>query len=298
MYGRLQMNIFNGLEKIVKKDHPLKDYTWFGIGGPAQYFITPTNTEQLADVLKRCNENQIETKILGYGSNLLISDEGVKGAVIKLDHEKFTDYQINQNSVTAAGGANLSKLVLETVRKGLGGIESLTGIPGSVGGAVRMNAGGKFGDIGAVVDSVVLMDAQGNTYKKEKPELIFNYRNVNITAKCILQANMTLYESDPEQMLKQVKEIWIYKKNSQPLNARNAGCVFKNPRSLSAGALIDRTGLKGLQIGNAKISEKHANFIITEPQCTCADVKRLIDAVRERVLEKFDIELELEIEIW
>ncbi len=292
------MNIFNGLEKIIKKDHQLKDYTWFGIGGPAQYFITPTTTEQLAEVIKRCNENQIDIKILGFGSNLLISDQGVKGAVIKLDHEAFTGYEIEDNRVTASAGANLSTLVLETVRKGLGGIECLTGIPGSVGGAVRMNAGGKFGDIGAVVDSVTLMDAQGNTYTKEKPELVFNYRNVNITAKCILQAKMTLYESDPDQMLRQVKEIWIYKKNSQPLNARNAGCVFKNPRSLSAGAIIDRTGLKGLQIGKAKISEKHANFIITEPQCPSADVTRLIDAVRERVSEKFDIELELEIEIW
>ncbi len=292
------MNIFNGLEKIIKKDHPLKDYTWFGIGGPAEYFITPTTTEQLAEVIKRCNENQIDIKTLGFGSNLLISDQGVKGAVIKLDHEAFTGYEIEDNRVTASAGANLSTLVLETVRKGLGGIECLTGIPGSVGGAVRMNAGGKFGDIGAVVDSVTLMDAQGNTYTKEKPELVFNYRNVNITAKCILQAKMTLYESDPDQMLRQVKEIWIYKKNSQPLNARNAGCVFKNPRSLSAGAIIDRTGLKGLQIGKAKISEKHANFIITEPQCPSADVTRLIDAVRERVSEKFDIELELEIEIW
>jgi len=292
------MNIFSGLEEIVKEDCPLSEYTWYGLGGKSDYLIRPKNTEQLKTVIQRCNDNNIPTRVLGFGSNLLINDEGVRGAVIKLEGPEFSKTDFNGNCITASAGANLSKLVLECVRKGLSGLEALTGIPGSVGGAVKMNAGGNFGDFGASVESVTLMDNDGNIFEKSRPELVFDYRWVNITAKLILDAKIQLYESDPNQMLKTIKEIWIYKKNSQPLNAKNAGCVFKNPRGLSAGALVDRAGLKGLQIGGAQISEKHANFITTEKGCKSSDVQRLIEAVRQRVKEQFDLELELELEIW
>jgi len=292
------MNIFAGLENIVKTDCPLRDYTWYGLGGNADYFVTPENTDQLKDVLSRCKENEIPVKLLGFGSNLLIDDEGVRGAVIKLEGNDFTKTSYDGTCVIAAAGANLSKLVLDCVRKGLSGLEALTGIPGSLGGAIIMNAGGNFGDIGASVEAVTLMDSDGNIFVKSKPELVFDYRWVNITAKVILDVKIQLVESDPEQMLKTIKEIWIYKKNSQPLNTKNAGCVFRNTRGLSAGALIDRAGLKGLQIGGAKVSEKHANFIITEKDCKSHDVKRLIDAIKQRIVEQFDIKLELELEIW
>ena len=292
------MDIFSGLERIVKQDHALSGHTWFGLGGKADYFVTPKNIEQLRDVVVRCHENEIDIRVLGFGSNLLVGDEGVRGAVIRLEGEEFTKMEFKGTRLIASAGANLSKMVLESVRRGLSGIEALTGIPGSVGGTVKMNAGGNFGDIGASVQSVTLMDGEGNIFEKSKPELVFDYRWVNITAKVILGAVLELSESDSEQMLKTIKEIWIYKKNSQPLNTKNAGCIFKNPRGLSAGALIDRAGLKGLQIGGAQVSEKHANFIMTEKGCKSADVKRLIDAVRNRVKEEFDIELELEIEIW
>jgi UDP-N-acetylmuramate dehydrogenase len=192
----------------------------------------------------------------------------------------------------------LGKLVLDCVRKGLSGLEALTGIPGSVGGAVKMNAGGNFGDIGAAVQTVTLMDKEGNIFEKSKPELVFDYRRTNVTAKFILNAALALNSADPEQIMRTVKEIWIYKKNNQPLNTKNSGCIFKNPRGVSAGALVDRAGLKGLQIGGAVVSEKHANFIIAQDGCTSRDVMRLIDAIRERVKEQFGIELELEIEIW
>lgn len=292
------MSIFSGLETIVKEDCPLNKCTWYGLGGNAEYFITPGSTEELKEVMQRCHENGVAVHTLGFGSNLLISDEGVKGAVIKLEGDEFTRIEFDGEWVTAAAGANLSALVLDCVRKGLGGLESLTGIPGSLGGAVRMNAGGTFGDIGTSVDSVTLMDKEGNVFEKSKPELRFDYRWVNITATVILGVKIKLVESEPEQLLKTIKEIWIYKKNSQPLSTRNAGCIFKNPRGLSAGALIDRAGLKGLQIGGATVSEKHANFIVSESGCSSGDVKRLIEAVRERVQQQFDVDLELEIEIW
>ena len=292
------MSIFSGLEKIVKENCTLSDHTWFGLGGKADYLITPTTVEQLRDVVARCNENNIPMRALGYGSNLLISDDGVSGAVIKLEGQEFTKLEFNGPNLTAYAGANMGETVRECARRGLGGMEALTGIPGSVGGAVKMNAGGNFGDIGAAAESLTLMDKKGDLFEKSKPELVFDYRWVNVTAKFIISVQIQLTEADPEQLLKTMKEVWIYKKNSQPLNTKNAGCVFKNPRGHSAGALVDRAGLKGLEVGGAAVSEKHANFIVAREGCTSTDVKKLIDTVRKRVKEDFDIELETEIEIW
>ena len=292
------MNIFSGLEEIVETDYPLAKRTWYGLGGPADYFIRPRNVEQLKEVVRRCNESNIPIYVMGFGSNLLISDDGLRAAVIKLEADDFTKIEFDGELITAWAGAELAKLVLTCVQKGLSGIETLTGIPGSIGGAVRMNAGGNFGDIGAAVQTVTLMDAQGGIFEKSKPELMFDYRSTNITAKFVLSAQLQLTAADPEQIMRTVKEAWIYKKNNQPLNTKNSGCIFKNPRGVSAGALIDRAGLKGLQIGGAVVSEKHANFIIAQQGCKSRDVTRLIDAIRQRVQEKFDIELELEIELW
>ena len=292
------MSIFSGLEEIVETDYPLARRTWYGLGGPADYFIRPKTTEQLKEVVKRCNENEIRIYVMGFGSNLLIGDDGLRAAVIKLEADQFAQIKYDNQEVTAGAGAELSKLVLTCVEKGLSGIESLTGIPGSVGGAVKMNAGGNFGDLGATVESVTLMDSAGKVFEKNKPELSFDYRKTNITAKFVLSARLKLNSADPEQIMRTVKEIWIYKKNNQPLNTKNSGCIFKNPAGASAGALIDRAGLKGLQIGGAVVSEKHANFIIAEAGCSSRDVTRLIEAIKQRVKEQFNIELELEIEIW
>jgi len=292
------MSAFSGLEKIVETNYPLAKHTWYGLGGPTDYFIKPKTVKQLKEVVQRCNENNIRIYVIGFGSNLLISDEGLRGAVIKLDSEQFRQIEFDGEEVIAWAGTELSKLVLTCVEKGLSGIEALTGIPGSVGGAVKMNAGGNFGDFGAAVESVTLMDGQGNVFEKSKPELVFDYRRTNITVKFILNARLKLNAADSEQIMRTVKEIWIYKKNNQPLNTKNSGCIFKNPRGVSAGALIDRAGLKGLQIGGAVVSEKHANFIIAEKGCASRDVKRLIEAIKQRVKEHFDTELELEIEVW
>jgi UDP-N-acetylmuramate dehydrogenase len=292
------MSIFSGFEEIVELDHPLAPHTWYRLGGPADYFIRPRNVRELKEIVRRCNESHVRIYVLGFGSNLLVGDKGVRGAVIKLQGEEFDRTQFEGPQVTAWAGAELSKLVLDCVGKGLSGVESLTGIPGSFGGAVRMNAGSRFGDIGSAVEAVTLMDIHGNIYEKRKPELIFDYRSTNIRARFILNAQLRLAEADPERIMRTVKESWIYKKNSQPLNTRNCGCVFKNPPGASAGALIDRAGLKGLQVGGAVISDKHANFIVAKDGCTSRDVLQLIDTIKQKVREQFDVELELEIEVW
>ena len=292
------MSIFTNFQEIVKQDVPLAKYTWYGLGGNAEYFVTPRSVDELTEVVKLCDANDIDIRVLGFGSNLLVSDEGVKGAVIKFQDDEFTKFKFDGDVLTASAGANLNNIVLESVRQGMAGIEALTGIPGSVGGAIKMNAGGQFGDIGACVESVTLMDETGNVFEKAKPVLAFDYRTSNITAKIILAAEIRLTQTDPDQLLKTLKEIWIHKKNTQPLNTKNAGCIFKNPKGQSAGAIIDRAGLKGLQIGQAQVSEKHANFIIAHEDCKAADVKRLIESIQQRVKEQTDIQLELELEIW
>src|SRR5690606_2771309 len=137
---------------------------------------------------------------------------------------------------------------------------------------IRMNAGGKYGDIGAVVTRLQVMDLSGEIFERTKDDLVFDYRSTNIAAKFILNATFELEEDDPEQLMRRTKEIWMYKRNTQPLNTKNCGCIFKNPRGLSAGALIDQAGLKGFQVGGAEVSDKHANFIIAHPGCRADDV--------------------------
>jgi UDP-N-acetylmuramate dehydrogenase len=292
------MNIFSGLEPIVKTNYPLAGHTWYGLGGPADYFIRPRTAKELKDVLRRCEENGIPVYVMGFGSNLLVSDDGLRAAVMKLEGNEFGQAVFNGDTVTAGAGADLSKLVLKCVQKGLSGIEALTGIPGSIGGAVKMNAGGRSGDIGSAVVSVTMMDAHGRIFEKSKPELIFDYRSTNITAKFVLAARLALSPAEPEQIMRAVQESWIYKKNSQPLNTRNCGCVFKNPPEAPAGALIDRAGLKGLRAGGAVVSDKHANFIVAQQGCTSRDVLELINTIKQKVKEQTGIELETEIEIW
>ena len=291
-------NPFSGLEEIITENEPLARYTWYKIGGPARWFVQPRNVEELQEAAQRCTENDIPIYVLGLGANLLVSDNGVDAAVFKLDAEHWRKVKFDKNIVEVGAGVDMQKLVLRTVRQGLMGIECLAGIPGTIGGGIRMNAGGKFGDIGAVVTRVQVMDAGGTIFDRLKDDLVFEYRSTNIAAKFILGATLELEEEDPERIMRKTKEIWMYKRNSQPLNTKNAGCIFKNPRGLSAGALIDQAGLKGFRVGGAEVSTKHANFIVAHPGCRADDVLKLVNIIREKVFDKNQIHLESEVQIW
>jgi len=292
------MNLFAGLEEIVSENEPLANHTWFRLGGPARYLVRPRTKDELLAVVKRCHECENPIRVLGKGSNLLVSDKGVDGVVVQLLDEYFGGVTIEDTTVRVGAGAGLTKLVQKCAREGLSGMECMAGIPGSVGGAVRINAGGRFGDIGNVAQSVRLLDSSGYEFVRQRPDIYFGYRMTNIISKFILEAEFTLVPDDPERIGRLIKEVWMLKKNSQPTNSRNAGCVFKNPRALSAGALIDKVGLKGHTIGGARVSEKHANFIEVGDGATTEDVLKLIELIQERVRERFEVELELEIDVW
>jgi len=292
------MKLFEGLESIVRADEPLAGRTWFNIGGPAEYFVEPTDVEQFGEVLRRCRDSGEAVHVLGGGANLLVDDAGVKGVVVHLGAEPFNELHYADGVLSVGAGRDLPKLVLHCVRQGWAGLECLTGIPGTIGGCVRMNAGGVFGDVGSIVETVDVMGDDGVVFTRTHDDLVFGYRSTNITAPVILGASFRLTEDDPHRILRQVKEIWIYKKNSQPLGHANAGCIFKNPRGLSAGALIDQAGMKGRSVGGAHVSEKHANFILAEPGTRASDVLKLINLIREAVYKKFEVYLELELEVW
>ena len=298
MSGKSQTKLFAGLEEIVRVDEPLAGHTWLRIGGPATYFVCPRNIDELAEVVRRCRENEVPMFVMGGGANLLIDDAGVRGAVIHLGAGTFQETALVDGGLRAGAGADMGKLVLRCVRDGLSGLECLTGVPGSVGGCVKMNAGGAFGDIGNCVETVEVMTEAGEVFSRHRAELAFAYRSTNIAAKFILGAEFRLSDDDPHRILRQVKQIWIYKKNTQPLSQRNAGCIFKNPRGLSAGALIDRAGLKGRRVGGAYVSHKHANFILADEGATASNVLKLINVIREEVYKKSEVYLELEIEVW
>lgn len=278
---------------------PLAPLTWYRLGGPADILAHPRSTEQLAALVRRCSEAGVPLYVLGDGANILVADEGVRGLVVKLDDPAFRQLHRHAHILTVGAGYDLPRLVRQTVHQGLAGLEALAGIPATLGGAVRMNAGGAFGQIGPLVRRLQIMDASGQLDWLDRDDLVFSYRQSNITAPLILQVQLELTPDDPQLLARRLKEIFAYKSATQPLAAHSAGCAFKNPPTgPSAGKLIDQAGLKGFSIGGAYVSEKHANFILTRPGARSADVLALMNHIQKVVFEKFGILLEREIILW
>lgn len=282
---------------------PLDSLTWYGVGGPARVLARPSSVHQLSALASQCHKENVPVYVLGSGANLLVTDQGVDGVVVRLDDPCFKQLKIDGKHVTAGAGYDLAKLVLETAKGGLGGLACLAGIPATVGGAVRMNAGGTFGEIGHAVQRVRVMSANGQTYYRDRDDLIFSYRKTNIVAPYILEVEFELVPDDPDAVMRQVKEIFLYKKTSQPLASDSAGCAFKNPDPqesgrASAGKLIEQAGLKGYRVGGAAVSEMHANFIVTTKPCTAADVLAVLQHVEQTVHNLYNISLQREVVVW
>jgi len=292
------MGLLTGFQDIVRRSEPLAMHTWFQLGGPAEYFAEPEDADQLMELVRRCHDENVDVRLLGQGSNILVRDEGVPGMVIRLSAPAFCDIRVEGRTITAAGGALLGRAVTTAVHRGLAGLESLIGIPGTVGGALHGNAGTRGGSIGQWALQVTVMTATAEVCRRTGDELVFGYRRSSVDDLVILEASCQLEEDDPQDLARRMQKQWIIKKAAQPMGHQCAGCVFKNPRGANAGELIDHAGLKGTRIGGAVVSDRHANFIISEPECTSQDVLRLIDLVRSQVRDRMEVELELELEIW
>jgi UDP-N-acetylmuramate dehydrogenase len=291
-------NLLENFGAIVKRDEPLAPYTYLKVGGPADFFVQPRSRDELAAVVRTCFQQHVPVKVLGGGCNLLVSDEGVRGVVLRLSEPAFAQITVEGRRIRAGTGAALSALISEAARHGLAGIESLVGIPGTVGGALRCNAGDRSGEIGQFVRAVEILDEQGQIQVRERDELRFAYRWSNLDDPVLLTGELELEIEPVDAIVKRLRKAWIQRKASQPFSFQAAGRIFKNPRGLSASTLIAQAGLTGTRVGGAEISERDANFIVTQPGTSARDVLRLIDLIRSKVRARSGIELELEIAIW
>jgi UDP-N-acetylmuramate dehydrogenase len=282
----------------VREKVQLAERTWFKLGGAAQFFAEPTSQDELITVVKRCHDEGLHVRLLGGGSNVLVRDEGVLGMVVSLSNRCFSNVAISGSTVTVGGGAKLPNVITATVGAGLAGLEPLVGIPGTIGGALHGNAGTQAGDIGQWTSRAAVMTRGGEIIVREREDLVFAYRQSSLDELVILDARLELEEEDSDEITKRMQKQWIFKKANLPMAHENTGCIFKNPRGMSAGMLIDQAGLKGERVGEAEVSQRHANFIIAHPGATSRDVLKLIDVVRSRIVERMGIELETELEIW
>ncbi len=307
MSTKIHSDFFDDLDVHVQFDVNIGSKTYYAIGGKADVFVNPQSVEALTRISQRCANSNIPLRVLGKGANLLVDDSGVDGVVVKLDSDCFKACTYHpegsSNMVHCMSGVDLSTLVLNTARNGLGGFQAMAGIPASIGGAIRMNAGGAYGSISDTLASITSLTPTGEIVAHQASELIFEYRESTLPDPIILSATFQLVPDDPIKIRKRVKEIFAWKKNRQPLADTSAGCAFKNPMNeegerISAGKLIDEAGLKGFSIGGATISLQHANFITTTKSGTANDVLTLMSEIQQRVLDYSGIELQKEVVVW
>ena len=289
------------LENSVRfyENEPMKNRTSFRIGGDAKLFIEPENEQELSLVLEKCRSCSLEPFIIGNGSNLLVSDSGIERPVIKLcgEFEKIT--LVDETTVRAGAGAMLVSLCRFALLNSLSGLEFAYGIPGSVGGAVFMNAGAYGGEMKNVVEFCEHVDRRGNKGKLSKDELSFSYRKsaYGENGFVVTFATFKLQKGEKGEVEEKMNELLNRRKDKQPLSFPSAGSVFKRPEGYFAGALIEQSGLKGKRIGGAMVSEKHAGFIVNAGAATCRDVKSLVEFCQKTVFEKFGVNLETEIKM-
>ncbi len=296
-----------GLKKIVKGRALLEEmigpHTSFKIGGPANIWIEPDDMSDLRQILRFARVKKMPVFVIGSGSNLLVRDNGYKGIVIHLESDYFKKIKVKGSRVSLGAGFSMPRLVKLCNDKGLGGLESLVGIPGTVGGAIYMNAGGSsnpiYKNIGEFVTLLKVMDYSGNIKVLRRRELRFGYRCSNLDPYIILEAVLKLEKESPEALNSRCSKFLKMKKEKQVLDIPSAGCVFKNPENFqfTCGQMIDMLGLKGVSIGGAEVSRKHANFIVNKRGATSEDVLKLLELIKYKVKDNFDISLELEIKV-
>lgn len=284
-----------GTEQVLIQE-PMKNHTTFRIGGPAACFVRPQDAGQVERILHICRENEVPWFILGNGSNLLVSDQGFDGVIIQI-YRNMSRIQVSGHHMTVQAGALLSAVAKQALREGLSGLEFASGIPGTVGGAVVMNAGAYGGEMKDVVESVTVLDEEGAVRKLAREELQMGYRTSLVKKKgyTVLEAVLKLNDGDPAAISARMEELKEQRVSKQPLEYPSAGSTFKRPEGYFAGKLIMDSGLRGFRVGGAQISEKHCGFVINTGDATAEDVVRLIRQVQDIVYEKFHVKLEPEV---
>jgi UDP-N-acetylmuramate dehydrogenase len=289
-------NIANELKNIkglkVLKGELLSKHTTFKIGGPAKILVIPSSIGALKELI--VSTKGIPKYIIGNGSDLLVSDNGINGIVIKIS-KCLDGLSVNGTLVTAGAGTLTHQLLLKLASLGLSGLEFAAGIPAALGGAVVMNMGARGSDISNIVNSVEFMDPKGKISTVSRKDIQYAYRHSDLKDIIITGVTLTLKQKDKKEISSIIKDNLEWRKNAQPLNKPSAGSVFKNPKSAPAGLLIDRAGMKGMSLGGAEVSSKHANFIINKGHAKASEVKALIGKIKAKVKAKFGEKLEVEL---
>lgn len=286
------------LKGSVETDVPMDSWTSLKVGGRADLVVYPENIEDIKETVLYAKKEELDLFILGLGSNLLVGDGGIRGIIVNLARGFKGIRLLNNNMLDCSAGASLGLVVSQSAKHGLKGAEFLSGIPGTLGGAVRMNAGAFGSEMKDIIETVTFMNREGEIIKRGRESLKFEYRNLHIDdGAIILSATLALASDNEEAVKERIKDFARERAVKQPLGSATAGSVFKNPPGDFAGRLIEEAGLKGMLVGGAKISEKHANFIENTGGASAADILALIKLIKERVFKNSGIMLETEVQI-
>lgn len=292
------MGEWDEFREILAENQPLGKLTSLGVGGPARWMASPRNPDELARLILRARETNVPYRIFGAGSNILVGEEGFPGLVLRLNAPHFSEIHVRGMQVTAGAGASLGDLIGHACKASASGLEAMVGIPGTVGGALCGNAGGRTGDIGQHVHSVEVIGDAGVSNSLMRADIRFGYRQSSLDDAIILKATFDLVEDDPDVIVRRIKKIWITKKATQPLVPESVGYVFRNPRGLSAVELIEKAGLFDTRVGGASLSDRDPSFVLVTEGATSRDVLRLIDMVRSKVEQRTGVVLDLQIDVW
>lgn len=284
--------------EILERDVSLAPYTYLRVGGTTEYLARPRSREELAALLRACLKHSIPFRILGAGCNILVPDSGVAGVTVRLVEPAFTQVSVQGKRLHAAGGASLSSAISEAARNGLAGLETLVGIPATVGGALRCNAGERSEEISRFVCRVEVLDEHAEFQARERDELRFGNQADNLEDQVILEVDFDLEQDQLDAIVKRLRRSWIQRKASQPYSFQPAARMFKNPRGMNAAALISQSGLVGTRVGGAEISERDTSFVVADEGTKSRDILRLMDLIRTKVQERTGIELEPELAVW
>ena len=289
---------FDDLGLAVACHEPLSHHTWLGIGGEAGYFCEPVDGDALARLVARCHDRGLPLRVVGGGSNILVPSAGFAGMVVRLSAPVFCGITVERPAVRVGAGAKLVHVVSAAVQAGLSGLETLVGIPGTVGGALVGNAGGHGGDIGERVREVTVMLRDGTTEVRTGGSLAFESRWSNLDDCIIVGCLLELDEEAPERLTKRMQKHWIVERSEQPSGTRSVAMMFKDPHGTTAESLVTQAGARDFRVGEAAVHIPHANYVVASPHCSSDDVRALIELVRARVRERLGVELAPQIEVW
>lgn len=296
--GNINVAFRDEFAAIIQAGHSLAPFTHLRVGGPAEFLVTPRSREELARVVASCFAEQIPFRVLGVGTNLIVREQGVTGAVIRMTAPDLTSVSVEGRKVRAAGGATLFSLIAAAGEANLAGLETLVGITATVGGAIRFNAGDKSGEIADYLERVEVIDVRGNIVTREKRDIRFGEHDCDIDDPVVLGVEFALQPDNPAAIVKRLRRAWINRKAEQPLTHQVAVRVFRNPHGSSAAQLIERAGLGRARVGSAEVSDRHANYIVAHPGTTAQDVITLANKLRDGVKSSMGVSMEQELKIW